>query len=56
MSCSNVYLQRLSRGCNTIIRDVIKDSAHNYMEDPVLATACEKEVHTRNTKARSDKC
>ncbi|XP_048735451.2 Golgi apparatus protein 1-like isoform X2 [Ostrea edulis] len=37
-------VKRLSRGCNTIIRDVIKDSAHNYMEDPVLATACEKEI------------
>ena len=42
----NVYmlLQKLSRDCNEVIRNVIKDSAHNYMEDPVLASSCEKEV------------
>lgn len=39
-----MILQKLSRDCNDVIRNVIKDSAHNYMEDPVLASTCEKEV------------
>lgn len=39
-----IILQKLSRDCNDVIRNVIKDSAHNYMEDPVLASTCEKEV------------
>lgn len=38
-------LQKLSRDCNDVIRNIIKDSAHNYMEDPVLASTCEREVH-----------
>ncbi|XP_062582222.1 Golgi apparatus protein 1-like isoform X2 [Saccostrea cucullata] len=37
-------VKRLSNGCNSVIKDIIKDSANNYMEDPVLATACEKEI------------
>nr|XP_011440924.2 Golgi apparatus protein 1 isoform X1 [Crassostrea gigas] len=36
--------KKLSRDCNDVIRNVIKDSAHNYMEDPVLASTCEKEI------------
>nr|XP_022342252.1 Golgi apparatus protein 1-like [Crassostrea virginica] len=36
--------KKLSRDCNEVIRNVIKDSAHNYMEDPVLASSCEKEI------------
>ncbi|XP_061189977.1 Golgi apparatus protein 1-like isoform X2 [Saccostrea echinata] len=37
-------VKRLSRECNLVIRDIIKDSAHNYMEDAVLASACEGEI------------
>ncbi|KAK3085351.1 hypothetical protein FSP39_001959 [Pinctada imbricata] len=37
-------VNRLSRDCHDTIRDIIKDSALNYMEDAALAQACEKEI------------
>ncbi|OWF45073.1 Golgi apparatus protein 1-like [Mizuhopecten yessoensis] len=39
-------VNRLSRDCNAEIRDVIKDAALNYLEDPVLSKACETVIAT----------
>ncbi|XP_033755348.1 Golgi apparatus protein 1-like [Pecten maximus] len=39
-------VNRLSRDCNAEIRDVIKDAALNYLEDPVLAKTCEAVIES----------
>ncbi|XP_076110443.1 Golgi apparatus protein 1-like isoform X3 [Mytilus galloprovincialis] len=36
--------KNLSGRCTDVIRDVIKESAMNYMEDVALANACEREI------------